>query len=378
MIVFRYLNRELATTISAITGVLLLIFLSNEFVRYLSHAATGDFSSATVLRLMLIEIPHLLGLLLPLGLFLAILLVYGRLYIDNEMTVLNACGLSRFKLIGLTLPITGVVMIIVAMLSLWLTPHLMVYREQLLAQTGSAMELETLLPGRFQAAGGGKQVFYVEGMSLNKQHMQNIFMAQLNTSDTDSTITPWIILSAAGGHQMVDAKTGDRFFVATNGRRYQGLPGHKDFEIVQFTEYRARIEKHVADITDQQSAMSTLTLLHAKKDLLDAVAELQWRISAPISALLLVLLAIPLSRVRPRQGRYAALLPAILAYIIYANLVLVGRNWIESGGISPVFGLWWIHGLMLLVIILVWTKQISIATIRAVLKEKQMRADENP
>jgi lipopolysaccharide export system permease protein len=370
MIIFRYLNRELAAAMSAITGILLLIFLSNEFTRYLSHAATGKVSGGTVLRLMLIEVPHLTGLLLPLGLFLAILLTYGRLYTDNEMTVLSACGLSRLKLVSLTLPITGLVMVIVATLSFWLTPHLMVYRDQLLAQTGSAMALETLLPGRFQETNNGNQVFYVESVSPDKQRMQNIFMAQLDTSaPTDAVITPWVILSAAGGHQLLDPKTNDRFFAATTGRRYHGIPGSKDFEIIQFDEYRARIEKHVADVANEQSAMPTLALWHAKKDIPEAASELQWRISAPISALLLVLLAIPLSRVKPRQGRYAALLPAILAYIVYANLILVGRNWIESGNLSPTLGLWWIHGLMLLTIILLWVKQTGIKTIRIMLKK---------
>lgn len=371
MIIFRYLNRELFNTMSTITGVLLLIFLSNEFVRYLSHAASGRFSGTTVLHLMLIEIPHLIGILLPLGLFLAILLTYGRLYTDNEMTVLSACGLSRLKLTALTLPITAFTMIIVAILTLWITPYLMVYREQLLAEGGTALELETLLPGRFQEANGGRQVFYVENISPDKQHMQNIFMAQLDTKNASkSDITPWIILSAEGGHQLIDKKTGDRFFAATQGHRYQGTPGNKDFQMIQFGEYRTRIEKHIADISGEQDAMSTLTLLETKKDIPDAASELQWRFSAPLSALLLALLAIPLSRVKPRQGRFGAILPAILIYIIYANLILVGRNWIEGGAITPLLGLWWIHGLMLLTIIFIWLAQTGWKTLRTLLKNK--------
>lgn len=369
MIIFRYLSRELLAALSAITGILLLIFVSNEFVRYLAHAATGKFSGGTVLRLMAIEIPHLIGILLPLGLFLGILFTYGRLYADNEMTVLSACGLSRTKLTYLTLPVVAFVMIIVACLSLWITPQLLVYREQLLAQTGTAMELDTALPGRFQEANDGQQVFYVQSIAADRQHMENIFIAQMSNSNnkTNPSITPWLILSAEAGHQMIDPKTGDRFFVATNGRRYQGTPGAKDFQIVQFSEYRTRIEKHIADISNEQDAMSTFTLWHTTKDIPDVVSELQWRYSAPISALLLALLAIPLSRVKPRQGRYAALLPAVLIYIIYANFILVGRNWIEEGSLSPTLGLWWIHGLLLLVIIGVWLHQTGLQTLRVTL-----------
>jgi len=371
MIIFRYLSKEIFAALSAITGILLLIFISNEFVRYLTRAATGKFSGSTALQLIIIEIPHLLGILLPLGLFLGILFAYSRLYTDNEMTVLYACGLSRLKLLGLTLPVTGVVITVVALLSLWFTPHLLVYRERLLAESGTAMELETTLPGRFQENNNGQQIFYVESMTPDHMHMQNIFMAQSgdiknnkNTPDNPA-ITPWIILTAANGYQTVDKKTGDRFFVATQGNRYQGVPGSKDFQIIQFGEYRARIEKHIADISGEQDAMSTFALLYDKKDRVDAASELQWRFSAPLSALLLALLAVPLSRVKPRQGKYAALLPAILIYIIYANLILVGRNWIEQGHISPALGLWWIHGLMFLGVILIWIYQTSLKTIRA-------------
>jgi lipopolysaccharide export system permease protein len=264
------------------------------------------------------------------------------------------------------------------MLSFWLTPKLMAYRQQLLAQTGTAIELDTLLPGRFQQTNGGQQIFYVESMSTNKQRMQNIFMAQMDTANNaaNPAITPWIILNAESGAQMIDKKTGDRFFVATQGRRYQGVPGSKDFQLVQFGEYRIRIEKHVTDIGAQQNALSTSALWHSTKNKADtaankadAASELQWRVSAPLSVLLLALLAIPLSQVKPRHGRYAALLPAILIYIIYVNLLVLGRDWIEQRSISPALGLWWIHGLLLLAIILIWLRQMGISSIRAMLAQ---------
>lgn len=370
MIIFRYLTRELLTALSAIASILLLIFLSNQFTRFLSQAATGKFAGAILLRLIAIEIPHLLSILLPLGLFLAILLVYGRMYADNEMTILTVCGISRTKLTLLTLPATSIVFFIVCFLSLWLNPKLLMYRDTLLAQTGTAAQLETTLPGRFQEANGGQRIFYVESIAADHQRMQNLFMVQL-ANDSTKNNPHWIIVTAKDGYQVVYPNTGDRFFVTTNGRRYEGVPGQNDFKVVQYGAYGIRIESHVGDISAQEETMPTSALFHATKDKQLAASELQWRLSMPLSALLLTLLAIPLSRVKPRFGRYAQLLPAILVYILYANLLLVGRNWIEQSMISTHLGLWWIHALLLLVIIAIWLWQTGWRTLRSLITQRR-------
>lgn len=370
MIIFRYLTRELLTALFAISAILLLIFLSNQFTRFLSQAATGKFAGAILLRLIAIEIPHLLSVLLPLSLFLAILLIYGRMYADNEMTILTVCGVSRAKLTLLTLPTTFIVFILVCFLSLWLNPKLLMYRDTLLAQSGTAAQLETTLPGRFQEASGGQRIFYVESIASDHQRMRNLFMAQL-ANDSTKDNPDWIIVTAKDGYQVVYPTTGDRFFVATNGRRYEGIPGQNDFKVIQFGKYGIRIESHVADVSAQEETLSTTALFHATKDKHLAASELQWRLSMPLSALLLTLLAVPLSRVKPRFGRYAQLLPAILVYILYANLLLVGRNWIEQNMISMHIGLWWIHALLLLLIIVIWLWQTGWQTLRTLITQRR-------
>ena len=108
MILFRYLTKEVCSAFAAITVVLLVIFLSNQLVRYLAYAADGRLAIMSILHLMVLEIPHLLGLLLPLGLYLGILLAHGRLYIDHEMAVLGACGVSRGQIVRYTLPIINI------------------------------------------------------------------------------------------------------------------------------------------------------------------------------------------------------------------------------------------------------------------------------
>jgi len=360
MIIFRYLTREIFASLSAIVGVLLLIFLSNQFVRYLNQAASGKFAGAFLLHLMAIEIPHLLAVLLPLSLFLGILLAYSRLYADNEMTVLNASGLSQQKLLALTLPVTLVITLIVGVLTLWLNPQLLAYRDQLIMQSGTALALETTLPGRFRQANDGKRVLYIESLSPDKKRMQNIFFAQLNKNDDHTTVPLWSVFTAQSGSETIDPKTGQKYFVAVNGRRYQGTPGTKDFQIIQYGTYSIHIGNQTADISDQQETFPTARLLRPARDAADKaelITELEWRLSLPLSAVLLTLLAIPLSRIKPRQGRYAKLIPAILIYATYTNLLLFARNWVMDGKIPLFFGLWWIHALLLLLILFIWANQ---------------------
>lgn len=355
MILFRYLTREVLTSLSLITSLLFLILMSNEFVHYLNQVAGGKFAANILWELIILESPRFLAILLPFSLFLAILFTYGRLYADYEMTVLNACGFSLARLTGLSLPFIFLLTFVVAGLNLWLNPFLLSYRNKLLNQTGTAVELQTVQPGSFQQTNGGHRIIYVESVSSDHKSVKNIFLAQTSPEELPSEITPWTILSANSGYQTINPVTKELFFVAVNGKRYQGIPGQTEYYITRFLNYGIRIDLDTTAANKQQDALSSISLWNANQaNKSNYFSELQWRLSAPISILLLALLAIPLSRVNPRQGKYLHILPAIIIYIVYLNLLLVGRNWIENGDISYRWGLWWIHGLLILTIGFAW------------------------
>lgn len=355
MILFRYLTREVLTSLSLITSLLFIILISNEIAHHLNQIASGKFAITILWKLIILESPRFLAILLPFGLFLAILFSYGRLYADYEMTALNACGCSLGRLTYLTLPLIILLTLIVAILNLWLNPYLLSYRNKLLSQSGTAVELQTIRPGSFQQTNGGHRIIYVESVSPDHKSVKNIFMAQTNPKAPPSEITPWTMLSANSGYQMINPKTKEAFFIAVNGKRYQGLPGQSEYYITQFANYGILIDLDTSIVKNQEDAISSLTLWKASKaNKPSYFSELQWRLSAPISTLFLALLAIPLSRVNPRQGKYLHLLPAIVIYIVYLNLLLIGRNWIENGDISYRWGLWWIHGLILIIIGWAW------------------------
>jgi len=310
-------------------------------------AASGDLSAHAVLLLLSLEIPTLLGTLLPLALFLGILLGYGRMYADNEMTVLFACGVSQSKLIKITMSLALLVVLIIAGLILWVAPHVNKYAENLLNE-GALSPLELVLPGRFQSLQNDRLILYAEDISRDHKHLHNIFIAQPNAIAESQNAKSWNILTASSGQQKLDKETGDRFVVLNNGTRYSGIVGEKDYQIISFKQYSARITQGQNEQERRENAIPTYTLWHDHTDN-HAAAELQWRLSVPIMAIILALIAVPLSRVKSRQGRYAQLVPAMLLYIIYGNFMFLGRSWIRNGIISHTLGMWWIHGLMLLI-----------------------------
>lgn len=354
MTIFRYLAKEIYSTLAVIAGILLLTFLSNAFVRYLTKAAAGKLSGATVLKIMGTQIPSLLGLLLPVSLFLAFLLAYGRMYVDNEMTVLTACGMSRLQLLKKSLVIATLVIIIDIILVFFVTPPLNSYKDKLLASSPQQTILETIQPGRFQVMNGGQSVFYIQSIDRSTDQLQNIFVAQQDKKTGPDNNEVWNVLSASKGYSQYDATMKEEFVIAKDGYRYFGVPGQKDFRVIQFAEYGARVNNEPKSITQQQASMTNNQLWHLARKDAHARAELEWRISLPLSIPILTLLAVPISRVQPRQGRYAQLLPAIIIYAIYANMMFVAKDWVANAKIPVYLGMWWLHLALLLLALVYW------------------------
>ena len=344
LIITRYLLKEILGSLLAVTLILMLIFLSNQLVRFLSYAASGKISPHLVLQLMGFEIPYLLGLLLPLGLFIGIILAFGRLYADSEMPVLNACGVSTKRLIYITSIMAWFIALIVTVLMLWVNPLIAQDKGIGLAQNNM---IDTLRPGRFQVLNEGKDVIYIEKISRNRKIAQNIFVAEEQKPKVNDPSIPWVVVSAAGGYQQKDPVSKNHFIVSTDGVRYEGTPGENAYKVFQFKKYAVRLP--FTDITnprEEEEAIPTTKLWHDYSNPMSA-SELQWRLSIPLSVFVLMLLAVPLSQVKPRQGRFTSLFPAVLLYIVYVNLLFVARNWVELKFVPIFIGIWWVHFVLL-------------------------------
>ena len=313
MTIFRYLTRQLLTVWLAVSGILLVILLSSRFIDYLGQAAAGDMKISYLFFIILYRIPSFLDIIFPLAFFLSILLVYGRLYAENEMVVLESSGLTPYRLLKYTAGTGCIVMIATALLSLWLTPAGMKKTEQLLSVQDSLTALDMIQSGKFDKE--GNYTYFVERVADNKRHMKNVFLVQFNKADNKDKMT---VFSAKGGR--VEVKHNLRYMVLEDGYRYDMTPGHLGGRVTQYKKYGTFVKNNPIEPVTAEETLPTTTLL--SKYTPRAEAEWQWRISLILMVPIAMFLALPLSRVRPRQGRYFKLLPSLLIYLIYLSLLM--------------------------------------------------------
>ncbi len=371
MIVFRYLSRELLTTLSAVSAVLLVIIMSGRFIKYLSQAAQGLLDPGVLFLIMGYRLPGFLELILPLGLFLGILLAYGRLYLDSEMTVLAATGMSHKRLLAYTLAPAALVALLTAWLSLGLAPQGVAGQMRILNEQDALTEFDTLVPGRFQAMRDGSRVTYTEALSEDRGQLSGVFISEkrLRTgSNAKDKKDPGIaVLVAEKGRQQIQAD-GSRYLILENGYRYDGNPGQADYRAIKYDTYGVLLPKpEVSGEVGEREAIPTRELIGSDDP--RHQAELQWRLSIPLLVFVVTLLAVPLARVNPRQGRFLKLLPAILLYMAYLSLLIGARGQLDKGKIPMELGLWWVHGLFLLIglgLFLWQPLQLKLASRRAV------------
>ncbi|ABA58374.1 permease YjgP/YjgQ [Nitrosococcus oceani ATCC 19707] len=354
LIVDRYILKELSLNATAITLVLLLIFGGIRFIRFLSQATEGKVPGEAILALSGYEAIGALVLLLPLASFLAVLLALGRMGADNEVIALFACGVSRGHLLRVVLTFGLALAIGVGGISLYLGPAASAEGYRLKQQALLAAETSGLVAGNFKEAQHGQRVFYAESLTEDGLGMKNVFIQVWEP-------TQKTLLRAARGHLQTDEATGDKYLILEDGYRYELMGEEVGVRIFSFERHGILVKKGGAqEFRIRHQTLPTLTLweMGAPKD----IAEVQWRISMPIITLLLVMLAVPLARSGPRQGRYAGLVPAVLVYVIYSNMLGIARNWVEHEVIPASLGLWWIHGLVLLVVLIsLWPRPLWMA-----------------
>ena len=345
MIIFRYLARDLLQTTAAVCAVLLMVVMSSRFVKYLAEAAAGQLDANILFAVIGYRLPGFIELILPLAFFLAVLLAHGRLYLDNEMTVLHACGVSPGRITAYTLILAALVALVVGWLSVSVSPSGLERAETLLASQKERGEFEGMEAGKFYPMRDGRGVSYAESVS-EEGVLEKIFIVDTAAAEgEDPQIV--VVVAARGVAQGVEGDASS-FLVLENGQRYQGVPGRPDFQVTQFTEYGQRLSGPVKrSARAKTESLSTSKLRQSDK--LEHVAALQWRYSIPLLVLVVTLIAIPLSKTNPRQGRFAKILPAVVLYILYLVGLNAARGGIEEGDITPLLGLWWVHGIFLII-----------------------------
>lgn len=337
----RYLVKELLLTTGVITFVLILIVLSARLIVYLNKAATGELATQLVFMIVGLHLPFFLQIILPLGFFISILLVFGRLYTDNEMVVINSCGIgSRFLLKTLSFPIL-LIGLLTASFAMILSPLGAQLVDELVKQQETRSDLNFIAPGRFTHLGNSR-VVYTEKNLDNEQGLASIFVG-----------TPESIIIAQSAKQedflQEDQKAGQE-----NANKYLSLEQGYQFklfasglvDLMVFKEYSIKIPSAVSRLTSfRQEAKPTAELFNSPqpKDQAQWLLRLAMVLIVPISALI----AFPMAKVEPRQGRYAKLLPAIILYVTYYSAIILSTSLLADGKMDNAIGIWAVHALFL-------------------------------
>lgn len=356
MIITRYLTRQILQVTAATTFIILLVVVLGRFLKYLAQASQGELDPGVLALLMSYRIPEFIQLILPLSLLLSILLAYGRMYAENEMTVLSACGLSRRRLLGMTLLSSSLVAVTVGVLALKLTPLGLVNTDTLLQAQQELNEFDVMVPGLFQNISGGSRTSYTE--EINGEEMRNVFMHESETGR----------VTVAQAAVPTKDEAGGRFVLFSRGSVSERDAQEDGTLLTRFGEMGVRIPARdiSIEVTLEERGMTTSALWRSGEPA--HAAELQWRLSLVLIIPVLTLMAVPLSRVSPRQGRFAKIVPAVLLYIVYFGLLLVSRDMTATGRIPASLGLWWVHGLFLLLGWALYTRKLHVMAIQGFLR----------
>lgn len=341
----------------AVTLVLMVVALTSRFIQYLGQAVAGELAGDVLLMLMFYRLPEFLLVILPLALFLGILLALGRMYAESEMVILLSSGLSQWRLTLLTQLTALSVVLLMALIALQLMPWGVRNTEALKQSQSELTEIDLIVAGQFQSFGDGGRVTYAENIvdSDAGRALQNVFIAidpgNEAEGDPDSGLR---IVLAQSARPELDQRSGARFMRLEQVLQYEGLPGRADFKVGQFDVQALRLpEAEPFELEAEEAAMLATGELFARSDLASQ-AELQWRLSMILLVPIVTLMAVPLSRVGPRQGRYGKLLPGTLLYAGYFVLLQLSRDSMTEGQLAPALGLWWVHLLFLSVALCIY------------------------
>jgi lipopolysaccharide export system permease protein len=332
----RYVLREVALVWLALTPILVIILLAKRFTYYLSLAAAGELPIDAAYQLILLKIPSHLGVILPLTLFLSILLALGRMYRDSEMIAYAASGVSPWRVL---MGIAGVgvfAFILSAVTTLYFSPWAQNQAVIVNANVDQEGDFLGLLPGRFNELNEDGRVIYTESITNDRSRMREVFIFDGN----DERMT---VIRSEFGLKNREQESGASYLVLLNGSRLSGQPGSKELQVIEYGRHDIRVSSGSPIAANAGiSGMPTLALFH-RPDEAPFQAELQWRISVPLSVLVLVFVGVPLAKSSPRQGRFAVLLPGVLIYLLYSNLISISKTWVAQADLPAFPGIFWVH-----------------------------------
>ena len=332
----RYILRETFVAWFVVTIVLFVILMSNQFAEILDDAANNQIPRTAVFAVLKLTSLQYLTVLAPIGLFLGIMLALARFNRDSEMVVMASCGVGSGQLLRPISVLAFFLSVSVAWLSLVTTPNASRQIEEIENLARENLQVGVLESGVFISPDSGETTIYAQDV-----HGDEIYDVFIEHKDGDRVI----VVRAERGERRQDNINNKVTFILYNGRRYEAVPGEKNYRVIDFQEHGIPVV--IEQPVERELPVTTKSLeeLIASYDHEDR-AELQWRLSTPLSILVLSVIAVPLSRSRPRQGRYARLGIGMIVYIIYANMLNIARSMVVRDEVPQWLGIWWVHALL--------------------------------
>lgn len=345
----RYLTREIAKPLVIFCGGLLLLFANFSAIRYMNRVADGLMPLQSVLPLVLVRTAVALEILLPVALHLSVVVTLGRLYADSEMIALFGSGVGPTRIIRVVFAGSLAVAVLVAYLSIYVRPWANANRYRLEREAAAEVDLNDMQPGHFYENSAGTVLFFQE-RNRSSGRMQKVFI-QSRSED----LVRLIWAEEAYYPEPTEAST-SQTLVCSGALTYELSRGRDAVRHASSSELVLEWEKAKV-LTDEYRRKAAPTWQLARSALPQDIAEFQWRLSTPVAALLMGLLGFPLSRAKPRQGKYAKLFVSVASYATFFNLNMMARHWVEKETVKTVPGIWWVHLLLgILVVSLLWRR----------------------
>lgn len=326
---------DLLKTVSSVLSVIVIIIVSRKFIKILALAVEGTISGETALSILGFKTIVAIASFLPASIFIAVLIVLGRMYRDQEMAAIATAGGGVVRIYRAVFLLVFPLSIIAYQLSLYAAPWA---KEQILILTNKDMEtahIRGISAGRFSEYNQGNLIFYTEKIDKN-QRMHHIFI-QTREHRKLGTIN--------AKYGFLKNQPGGKYIILSHGERSLGLPGHANFILEKFNQYAVRIDKKSTAVTYHPDAINSNALEESEK--IEDKVELQKRLAIPLGVIFLSLLAVPLAKLSPHGGVYGRLLFAFLIYFIYGNISRVNYSWLKTESIPLWVGQGWIYLLIL-------------------------------
>ena len=348
------LRRDLARTFGATLVVLLTIVITMMLVRTLSLAASDIVEPKDVVLVLGYTTLGQLATILSLSLFVTIVVTFGRMYRDSEMAIWFASGIGLSRFVRPVLRTSWPVLLVVALLVMFVWPWVNGASAELRDRYEQRSDLSRVAPGVFQSSRDGNRVFFIERDDENAAEARNVFV--LTQRGNRESVTT----AAAGRLEFAGDR---RYLVLEDGQRNETDAARGEKALASFERYRILVDERAVQRAQDRPPRELRTLDLLRDPQPRRQAELAWRFGLMFGAANLLLLAIGLSATNPRRASNWNLLFALLAFVVYYNLITLTQAWVADGRMGLGGALFGLHGAVFaLALALLWWRDHAAVT----------------